>query len=308
MMPAPAGPPGFPGSGKLGGAAFGGRVAGALLFALALVPAGGAAPARPRYPWHAGAATPSIASEIPPPAGFRREPVPAASFAGWLRDLPLLPGRPPVRLYDGRLKANQAAHHAVLDIDPGDRDLQQCADAVIRLRAEYLYSAGRDAEIVFRFTSGSPAEWARWRDGWRPVVRGNRVSWSRSARADRSHRNFREYLNTVFAYAGSASLAAELEEVPDPSRVEAGDVFIQGGFPGHAVIVADVAVDSTGRRVFLLAQSFMPAQQIHMLRNPADPVSPWYRAERRGALVTPEWVFEHRDLRRFPEVSGAGGL
>lgn len=48
-----------------------------------------------------------------------------------------------------------------------------------------------------------------------------------------------------------------------------GDVFIKGGFPGHAVMVVDIAVDeSTQEKVFLLAQSYMPAQEIQILKNP----------------------------------------
>jgi Domain of unknown function (4846) len=51
--------------------------------------------------------------------------------------LPLRDGRGTVYLNDGRAKPNQALHVAVIAIDTGKRDLQQCADAVIRLRAEY---------------------------------------------------------------------------------------------------------------------------------------------------------------------------
>lgn len=53
------------------------------------------------------------------------------------------------------------------------------------------------------------------------------------------------------------------------------------------------------RRVFLLLQSYMPAQEIHVLRNPADAASPWYRAASSGPLETPEWSFRHENLRRF---------
>lgn len=241
----------------------------------------------------------SVADRFPVPEGYHRVHLDKRSFGAWLRKLTVRAGRPPVRLYDGRRKANQAAHAAVLDVDVGAKDLQQCADAVIRLRAEYLFSGPCRDEIRFNFTSGDPARWSEWRTGMRPAVDGNRVSWHRTAPPDDSYRSFREYLETVFTYAGSVSLEKELRPVGDPSRPEPGDVYIQGGFPGHAVIVIDAAENTAGERVFLLAQSYMPAQDIHVLRSFED-VSPWYRVRSRSDLETPEWTFRRDDLRRFP--------
>jgi hypothetical protein len=207
-----------------------------------------------------------------------------------------------VHLFDGRTKANQTAHFAVVDLTIGRRDLQQCADAVIRLRAEYLRDTGSHDEICFHFTSGDLACWARWRAGWRPCVSGNLVQWEQSTAPDSSDACFWGYLESVFTYAGSYSLARELVPVPDWSDLTAGDVLVQGGFPGHAALVVDVASTEIGDKVFLLAQSYMPAQEIHVLVNPRSPTSPWYRLSdcREGQLVTPEWTFEQDELRRFP--------
>ena len=237
---------------------------------------------------------------IAPPPGFERDPVAPASFAAWLRGLPLKPGRPPVRLFDGRLKGNQEAHHSVLDIDVGSRDLQQCADAVMRLRAEYLYSAGAADRVRFDVTTGEPASLAGWFAGDRPVVRRGALSWARTARPGTSYASARAFLDVVFTYAGSASLARQLRPVTAPRDLQAGDVFIKGGFPGHAVLVVDVA-RAGERRAFLLAQSYMPAQEIHVLRNPgAAGGGPWYDLDFGDSLVTPEWTFGPGALRRFP--------
>jgi hypothetical protein len=130
-------------------------------------------------------------------------------------------------------------------------------------------------------------------------VQGSRVSWARTAPADSSYASFRRYLDTVFTYAGSLSLEKELAPVGDPGAIEIGDVFIRGGSPGHAVIVVDVAANAAGERAFLIAQSYMPAQEMHVLRNPVSS-SPWYPAVRAGDLVTPEWTFRRAELRRFP--------
>lgn len=251
------------------------------------------------YSWLKEQAAGTIASRIAPPGGFHRLDTEPGSFAAWLRGLPVKPGRPEVQLFNGSKKWNQEAHHVVLDIDVGRRDLQQCADAVMRLRAEFLRQAGKDDDICFHFTDKTPARWTDWRQGSRPRVAGRSTTWEKRAPSDDSYASFRRYLDVVFAYAGTLSLARELDKVADPRRIEAGDVFIQGGSPGHAVIVVDVAQDATGRRAVLLAQSYMPAQDIHVLRNPATPESPWYVIESDKSLATPEWDFPAGSLRRF---------
>jgi hypothetical protein len=265
-------------------------------------PGGQAIAAPGDYRWLGGnAPMVSLAERIAPPAGFVREAAPAGSWAAWLRGLPMRPPGAEVRLHTGALKANQAAHVAVVDIDVGRRDLQQCADAVMRLRAEWLYAAGRFGDIGFNYTNGVRVPYARWMRGERPKPQGARVLWSRSGRADGRYASFRSYMDQIFSYAGTASLERELKTVP-VEDIRIGDVFIKGGFPGHAVLVADVAVHpQTRERRFLLLQSFMPAQDMHILKNPnAGDGGAWYRTDFGADLVTPEWTFRRTALRRWP--------
>jgi hypothetical protein len=266
---------------------------------LALVGPATAAHAEDRapYPWSTAAAAGTVESRVPVPPGYRRLVAAPGSFAAWLRGLPVKPGRPDVLLFSGKKKWNQEAHHVVLDIDVGNRDRQQCADAVMRLRAEYLHQAGQDREICFRFTNGTPARFADWQNGLRPQMSERKTPWRKTAAAETGYASFRRYLDLVFSYAGTLSLERELDKVTDMRRLEAGDVFIQGGSPGHAVIVVDVAEDEQGRRAVLLAQSYMPAQNIHVLRNTPD--NPWYVIAGDGPLATPEWTFPAGALRRF---------
>ncbi|MGA9751554.1 MAG: DUF4846 domain-containing protein [Acidobacteriota bacterium] len=262
-------------------------------------PSLGALEGRPAYPWLAGVAGGAIRLRFPVPPGYARLPEPPGSFGEWLRGLPLLPGCPPVHLFDGREKADQSAHAAVIRMDVGVRDLQQCADAVIRLRAEYLFSRGCESSVAFHLTDGSVARWSDWRAGLRPVLRGRRLEWRRDAAPKGGHAAFREYLDAVFTWAGTASLARDLLPEEDPGRLSVGDVFLHPGSPGHAVIVVDAAEDARGQRIFLLAQGYMPAQEIHLLKAPGSPLDPWYVVRQSASLVTPEWTFGWNELRRF---------
>lgn len=245
--------------------------------------------------------TPKTIQEIPLPNGYKRVKVAQNSFGQYLRSLPLK-ASPTVYLYNGQKKRNQRAQYAVVNVDVGRKNLQQCADAVMRLRAEYLFKNKRYHQIKFNFTSGHPAIYTQWRKGYRARIRGNKVNWIKTRGYDASYQNFRKYLETVFTYAGSYSLARELKKVQNIQDLRIGDVFIQGGFPGHAVLVVDVARHShTGELVFLLAQSYMPAQDIHLLKNfNNSQLNPWYSVHQvREELETPEWTFKKNNLKRF---------
>jgi len=242
----------------------------------------------------------SLIDQIPNPKGFTRVAVVKNSFAEWLRYLPTKAKRTQVQLYNGDLKSNQNVHYAIVDIDVGKQDLQQCADAVMRLRAEYLYAENDFSKIHFNFTSGDKVAFDDWSKGRKPRVLGNTVSFSNaSSKIDTSYPNFRKYMDRIFNYAGTASLSKELKKVAI-ADMQIGDVFIQGGFPGHAIIVMDMVENEAGAKQFLLAQSYMPAQDIHILKNyeNADG-NPWYSLNFGEQLSTPEWGFTKNDLKRF---------
>ncbi len=237
---------------------------------------------------------------FPPPTGFQRVAADPATFATYLRQLPLKPPGSPVLLYDNEEKSNQNAHVAVVDLPIGKRDLHQCADAIMRLRAEYLWQNKQYNKIHFNLTNGFRVDYERWRKGGRVKVTGNRTEWVQSAAASDSYAVFWKYLELVFTYAGTLSLSKELEPRA-LADMQIGDLFIQGGSPGHAVIVVDMAVNDSGKKMFLLAQSYMPAQEIHILKNPANSDgSPWYTTISTGVIDTPEWTFAISDLKRFP--------
>lgn len=231
------------------------------------------------------------------PSGFKRVESEEGTFAYYLQTLPLKPDGSKVLFYDGREKTKDV-YLAVVDFSLGDRDLQQCADAVMRLRAEYLYSIGKWNQIHFNFVNGFRADFSKWAQGYGISVKNEQVSWVQSSSNDSSYESFQQYLDIVYAYASTLSLEKEL--VPqDITDLTIGDVFIKGGSPGHCVIVVDMAVnETTGETLFMLAQSYMPAQDIQILKGEVND-SPWYRADFGDKLRTPEWTFKSEQLRTW---------
>ena len=238
----------------------------------------------------------NLAARIPAPQGYKRVDVTEGSFAHFLRNLPLKSAGSDLHYYNGQVKERKYAG-AVVDMDFGKSANEQCADAIIFLRASYLWKTRQYAKINFNFTNGFKAEYAKWAQGYR--IRNNKA-WEKTHKADYGYQSFRKYLNLVFQYAGTASLSQELKPIGRcwAADIQAGDVIIKGGFPGHAEIVVDVAENEKGERVVLLAQSFMPAQEIEIFPQ-------WFSPSSNGTrLVTPAWTFYSPNvnsllLRRF---------
>lgn len=240
----------------------------------------------------------TIASRFDPPKGYSRSPLTKESFAYHLRNLPLKKEGSLVSYYDG-MKKNNTAYCAVIDLPIGDKNLHQCADAVMRLRADYFFKLKQYNLIHFNFTNGFRVDYSKWNQGFRIAVKGNKTSWIKKVAPSNTYEDYWAYLEQIFQFAGTASLEKELKPIA-VSQMQIGDVFIKGGFPGHAVIIVDMAVNSKGQKVFMLAQSYMPAQELQILKNPNNSsLSPWYNQDFGSVLETPEWIFNSNQLKRF---------
>lgn len=240
----------------------------------------------------------TLQTRFNPPEGFERNPIDENSFAYYLRNLPLKPDGTKVKYYNGSTKDN-IVYDAVVDMPISNKDLQQCADAVMRLRGEYFFAQKAYDKISFTLTNDFVMNYSEWMKGNRLAVNGNTTSWKKTAAQSNTYTDFRNYMEMVFSYAGTLSLSKSLHS-KNLKDISSGDVFIVGGSPGHAVIVVDVAENKSGEKIFMLAQSYMPAQETQVLKNLNDEnISPWYSANIIGNLETPQWTFTTDQLKTW---------
>ncbi|MEL6178152.1 MAG: DUF4846 domain-containing protein [Myxococcota bacterium] len=245
-----------------------------------------------------------LEARFPAPKGFTRIALAPESFGTWLRGLPVRLDRTQVMSY--RQEPLSSPAEAVVVLDVGERDLQQCADSALRLHAEFLWASGRAKEARYHFTSGDPSSWVRWVRGERFRPKGNTVEAVMGKRRAETHAVFRSYLQHLFRYAGTRSLQFDSTAVPVQEHLMPGDFMVQPGGPGHAVVILDVAQNASGERVALIGQGFMPAQEFHVVYGDARVAQDrvWFRLAPPGdpeaTLSTPSWrPFERRDARRF---------
>ncbi|MCA9640360.1 MAG: hypothetical protein H6718_06960 [Polyangiaceae bacterium] len=239
-----------------------------------------------------------LAVRVPAPAGFARVELAEGSFGAWLRHLPMLPYGTPVRSYaGGRLRDGESdIVTGVVALDVGDADLQQCADAVMRLHGEWRWSqGGRDQS--YRAASGTPLDYRRWAQGQRIVAKGASISWAATGKAKDDHQSFRKFMDAVFAWSNTVALSRMGKHV-EYAELRPGDFFVQPGNPGHTVLVLDLVRGSDGSQRVLLGQSYMPAQNFHVLKSPDGP---WFRLSADADVKTPLWPrpFKWEQLRRL---------
>ena len=240
----------------------------------------------------------TLETRILAPKGYNRETATANSLASFIRNYPMKDDGSEVLLYNGTPKGNQTAHVAVFKLPIENYDLQQCADSVMRMYAEYFWNTKQYDKISFHFVSGFEAKYSKWIQGYRIKISGNNVNWVKQTGRDTSYESYKEYLKIVFSYASTLSMEKESKTI-GIEDIQVGDIFIKGGSPGHVVMVVDVCVNDEGKKAFLLAQGYMPAQEFHVLNNPKHSDDPWYYVDEvTYPLSTPEYSFEEGSLMR----------
>lgn len=234
-------------------------------------------------------------TRILPPDGYRRIDAENGSLLKFMRNMSLSPDGTPVVLHNGQEIARYAAAVYAMDVD----ELQQCADSIIRIYSEYLYSRGEYDKINFSLTNGTLMRYTDWREGKRLIALGSFAKLFKLADTDESYDCFRAYLSAVMNYAGTQSLSKESELI-SLEELAPGDMLLRGGTPGHVVLVIDQAVNENGESCFLLAQGHMPAQSFHIITNPARADDPWYyAAEMTGNIDAAGYVFSADELYRW---------
>nr|WP_315026509.1 DUF4846 domain-containing protein [uncultured Chryseobacterium sp.] len=243
----------------------------------------------------------TVRERFSPPQNYQWQEAKSDSFGYFIENFNLKPYGAQILKYDGSPISTQHLHEAVLDIDTGNKDLQQCADAVIRLRAEYLYKLKKTDDIKFHFTSGDLLSWNDYKNGTRAFVNGNTVNFRKTTEFDDSYQNFRNYLDLIFNYAGTISLNKETKPVVKNSDLKTGDILITPGSPGHVVFIAGVCKNKEGKRLFLLGEGFTPAQSVHLLSNPFNKnISPWYDLDIHiQETKTARYIFKPTNFRSF---------
>jgi len=241
----------------------------------------------------------NIETKFTPFPGYER--VYNDGYSKFLRQLPLKE-RDIVRYHNGQVRFSKANNifAAVFDYEIGRLDLHQCADAAIYLRAKYNYTHKFFGRLAYTFTNGYVTTYKDYLAGanYLAIDNGSDIKTVYNQPRKDNFKTFRKWLDVVWNYAGTWSVEKYDTDPVDISDVRPGDIFINGGFPGHAVTVVDVAVNENSEKIYMLAQSFMPAQEQHILLNPKNNTV-WYKLDSSDIISTPEYIFESNQLRRF---------
>ncbi len=241
----------------------------------------------------------TIKSRVNIPDGYKRVEYPKGSFEAYLRNYKLKAFGSKIINYDNTEYFWQRGHIGILEVPVPKNGLQQCADALIRIRSEYLWDHNRKDEIGFNFTSGHYCSWIKYAEGYRPKISGNKVSFHKTASANHTKDIFYKYLNLIYTYSGTLSLYNELKSV-NAKDLKIGDMLIKGGSPGHIVMLCDEVVNDNGEKLFLLFQGNTPAQSVHLVKNLTDSsISPWYKLEDDTITPVSNYTFSSAKFVRF---------
>ncbi|MBQ7444664.1 MAG: hypothetical protein IJS71_01820 [Clostridia bacterium] len=248
----------------------------------------------------------TIETRFNPPKGYTRVSVEPGSFAEFLRTYQLKPYGTKPEMFTGYIN-DDSSDLGVFNQQMTLVQYQQCADTAMMLYAEYLFKEGLYSEISFNFANGFKCDFEHWAEGNRVSVSGNTVKWVLSTdkagvkAGDYSFQNLVNYLHVVYQYANTASLAQELPKANGDLQI--GDIIIGTTDQlraqamligsetasevsyGHAIIIADMAVNEAGEKVYLFIEGTTPATECCVVENPDGVSACWYKFNADGTFV-----------------------
>ncbi len=254
----------------------------------------------------------TVHSRVNPPEGFIRTPLPSFSYQAYLQSLAIKNADAKVMRFDGNEKKFEC-YSAVLDVELLDKDLMHGEHYIQLLRANYLFNHSKYDMISFHYDDNRSLSYAQWADGYRYVWQDSLYVLDSIAIPNSSEVSFIKYMNEIYENSTAIGLSHDTELL-EVSKLSIGDVLVQPedlDHKGHAVLVLDMVVNpETGEKLYLFAQGYMPAQNMHILHNPYEPeISPWFRVQEDALYVaTPQWTFRKKHVRRFKINANASNL
>lgn len=216
------------------------------------------------YPFSDAQNTEPIYKRVQVPNGFQRI-IDNNPFTDWLRNLPLKDKNSEVITYQGKTAGLKERffmnYEGVIDMNILNK-WQQCADSILRLRAEYYWSRNEFDKIKFKLGNKTVSY----------------LSWAQ--KSGHSRKTFEKYLTHIFANLGTASMKRDLQPISEKD-LRIGDVNIQNksGGTGHIFMIMDIVENSDGERLYLLGQGATPAQNFHIIKLPLH-TSSWMSMEK----------------------------
>ncbi|QCD63107.1 hypothetical protein B9C57_11505 [Tenacibaculum maritimum] len=242
----------------------------------------------------------TIKNRVKPPYGYKRVCYEARTFESFIQNYTLKEYGSSIINYDKTKYFYQIGHIGILTLSVPENGLQQCADALIRLRAEYLWKTNQKEKIGFEFTSGHYCSWKKYAAGYRPKIEGNKVTFYKIAKANYTKTAFYKYLNLIYTYSGTLSLYNELPKVVREEDLQLGDMLVKPGTPGHILMLVDEVINKKGEKLFVLAQGNTPAQSVHLLKNFNNAsLTPWYSLKKNALIQVPGYSFDNSQFIRF---------
>lgn len=244
------------------------------------------------------------------PEGFERVPVADGSFAQWLRNLRLKEDGLQLHYIDrygnpdgvvpADIYSTPQAHAAILEMQMLSWH-EQCADTIIHLWSEYLYSQQRYDEISFTFSDGFVCDFIHYTQGYR--YSGGKWVYNADNWTGTGRNVFELYLKHVFIQANTWSMYQFDLDAVDINDMQIGDMFIipRSSQGGHVVLICDMIKNpDTGEVRFMTLQGSLPAVEAHIMMNAQEAeFSPWQSIKDGVFTSATYWSCPVENLRRF---------